>query len=289
VAQLWVSTVELTCFFSLLGLAYLLVMEGSGLFNFAIGQYAMVGGLGTAWLMFDKELSIVPAALIGIVFAVACAGVTEVAVVRPIQRRTGGDELPALVAVVALLAALEQFAGWRFGQQTLPGRPLVAFDGFEIAGAQVAPHVVILVIATVLVVLLTTLWRRYTSTGRLLRAVGDNEHAAALLGLPVKRIRITAFVVAGAVAGLAGILFAPKAGVSFHSGLGWSLLGFLVLVVGGTGSMLAPVLGGFLLAIVEIWAPYHFGSASKDYLVFAVALAFFAFRPTGVFARKVRA
>jgi branched-chain amino acid transport system permease protein len=135
----------------------------------------------------------------------------------------------------------------------------------------------------------TALWIRLTRSGRLLRAVGDSTHAATLLGLPVSRIRLVAFLLSGVLAAVTGLLFAPKAGVNSLSGLNWALSGFLAIVVGGTGSVWAPLLGGLLLGGVEVFVPYYFGGQSQVYGLLVVALVFFAFKPQGLFVRRVRA
>jgi branched-chain amino acid transport system permease protein len=132
------------------------------------------------------------------------------------------------------------------------------------------------------------LWLRLGGTGRLLRAIGDNKQAAAVLGLPVSRARLTAFVLGGLVAAVAGLLYAPKAGVGFETGLTWTLSGFLALVVGGTGTVWAPLVGGLLVGGVEVFVPYYLGSAAPNYVILGIALVFFAFRPEGMFSRRIR-
>jgi branched-chain amino acid transport system permease protein len=287
--QLWLAAVEMGCFFGLLALAYYLVLVGAGFFNFAIGPYAMMGGLCTSWLVIEYDLPVWPAAGIAVLAAIALAAVTELAVVRPIQRRSGGGDLPALVAVAAVLFAIQQLAGYLFGHPTLPGQALVTFEPVSLGGATIQPSTVLLMAATVVAFVAVAAWIRFTSTGRLLRAVGDSTHAASLLGLPVNRIRLVAFLLAGFLAAVTGLLFAPKAGVHSLSGLSWSLSGFLAVVIGGTGSTLAPLVGGMLLGAVEVFVPYYLGGQSHVYGLLVVALVFFAFRPQGIFVRTVRA
>jgi branched-chain amino acid transport system permease protein len=287
--QLWVSVIEMGCFFGLLALAYLLILEGAGFFNFALGPYAMVAGLAASWLVIEKEWSLWPAVAAAVALVVALAVVTELAVVRPISVRAGGGELPALVAVAAVLFAVEQGAGFVFGRRQLPGQRLVEFDPWEVSGAFVQSSTVVLVIVTLLAFGLVAAWLQLGGSGRLLRAVGDNANAATVLGLPVSRVRITAFVTGGLIAAVAGILFAPKAGVSFESGLSWTLSGFLALVVGGTGTVWAPLVGGVVLGGVQVFVPYYFGSAAQSYAILLVGLVFFALRPQGLFTRTVRA
>lgn len=287
--QLWISALEIGCFFGLLALAYYLVLVGAGFFNFAIGPYAMAAGLCTSWLVIQHGFGIWAAAGIAVGLTTVLAGLTELVVVRPVQRRSGGGELPALVAVAAVLFTIQQLAGYMFGYTTLPGQNLLTFTPVHVGGATVQPSTVLLLVVTVVAFVATALWIRLTRSGRLLRAVGDSTHAATLLGLPVSRIRLVAFLLSGALAAVTGLLFAPKAGVNSLSGLNWALSGFLAIVVGGTGSVWAPLLGGLLLGGVEVFVPYYFGGQSQVYGLLVVALVFFAFKPQGLFVRRVRA
>ncbi|GAA2643735.1 branched-chain amino acid ABC transporter permease [Dactylosporangium fulvum] len=287
--QLWLSALEMGCFFGLLALAYYLVLVGAGFFNFAIGPYAMVGGLCTSYLVIYEEMNVWAAALVAVLAAGALAAVTELAIVRPVQRRSGGGELPALVAVAAVLFTIQQLAGYLFGYTTLPGQALLTFDPVPVGDTVVQPSTVLLLGFAVVAFAALATWIRYTRTGRLLRAVGDSTHAAGLLGLPVNRVRLIAFLLSGLLAGITGLLFASKAGVSSLSGLSWALSGFLAMVVGGTGSIWAPLVGGLVLGAVEVFVPYYFGGQSHVYGLLFVALLFFALKPSGLFVRRVRA
>jgi branched-chain amino acid transport system permease protein len=175
-----------------------------------------------------------------------------------------------------------------FGRRQLPGQLLVEFDAIEIGDAFLQPSAAVLLGVTVVVFLAVAAWLRLGGTGRLLRAIGDNKDAAAVLGLPVSRARLTAFVLGGLVAAVAGLLYAPKAGVGFETGLSWTLSGFLALVVGGTGTVWAPLVGGLLVGGVEVFVPYYLGSAAPNYVILGIALVFFAFRPEGMFSRRIR-
>jgi branched-chain amino acid transport system permease protein len=287
--QLWISAVQMGCFFGMLALAYYLVLVGAGFFNFAIGPYAMVGGLCTSWLVIEWDFDALAAAGIAVAVATVLAVATELLVVRPVQRRSGGGELPALVAVAAVLFAIQQGAGAVFDYVTLPGQNLLTIDPIAVGDTALQPGTIMTILATVVAFVGIGGWIRYTRTGRLLRAVGDSTSAATLLGLPVARVRLVAFVVSGVIAAIAGLLFSTKAGVNSLSGLSWAVSGFLALVIGGTGNITAPLFGGLLLGIVEVFVPYYFGGQSHVYGMLIVALLFFAVKPEGLFVRRVRA
>ncbi|GAA3455552.1 branched-chain amino acid ABC transporter permease [Dactylosporangium matsuzakiense] len=286
--QLWLSALEMGSFFGLLALAYYLTLVGAGFFNFAIGPYAMVGGLCTSYLVLYEDMNVWAAAVLAVLAAAALAVFTELAVVRQVQKRSGRGELPALVAVAAIMFAVQQLAGYLFGYTTLPGQALFTFDPVTVGDTVIQPSTVVLLAFTVVAFAAAAVWIRYTRTGRLLRAVGDSTHAATLLGLPVNRVRLIAFLLSGLLAGVTGLLFAPKAGVSSLSGLAWALSSFLAMVIGGTGSVWAPLVGGLLLGLVEVFVPYYFGGQSHVYGLLLVALLFFAFKPSGLFVRRIR-
>lgn len=287
-AQLWIAVLEDGCFFGLLALAYFVNLVGAGFFNFAIGAVAMATALGTSWLVGDHGWAVWPAAVVALLGAMALAAVIEVAIVRPVQARSGGGELPALVAVAATLFAVVQLAGQFFGRDARPGQPVWTTSAFHVGSAAVDPITVPLLVVTVALSTLLALWLRGTRPGRLIRAIGDSTETARVLGLPVARTRLAAFVIAGFLAGVAGLLFAGKAGVSTSNALQWTLNGFLALVIGGTGSVWAPLFGGLLLAMGQIFIPYYLGGAAFSYALVLVAMAFFAFRPEGIFTARVR-
>lgn len=286
--QLWLSVFEIGAFFALISLGFQLTLIGAGFFNFAIGPYAMTAALSTTWFVINLDFPVWGAALLGLLIAVALSGLTELLVVRPVQKRSGKGELPALVAVTAVLFVIQQGAGAVFDRRAMPGQQLIKMGPWKLGEVHVTGTAVVLIGATILIFIGVSLWMHLTSTGRLLRAVGDSREAATLLGLPVRRIRFVAFMLAGAIAGVAGILYAPKAGVTFTSGLAWTLVGFIALVIGGTGRTWAPLVGGLLLGTIQVFAPYYFGNWGPTTVVLAVALIFFAFRPQGIFVAKVR-
>lgn len=286
-AQLWVSVIELGCFAGLLGLGYYLVLRGADIFLFILGALGMFSAMLGVHLMTAQGWPWPLAVFLAVLTSVVIATLTEVLIVRPIHRRTGGEEMPSMLAVVAILFALEQLAGTLFGRTPMTGRAFWDAN-FTVLGAHVAGQSILLVLTTIAAFTTIGWWMRNSASGRMLRAVGDNEHAARMLGVPVDRIRVTAFALAGLLGGIAGSLFAAKAGVAFTSGLEWSLVGFLGVIVGGLGRVWGPLVGALIVAALQTFVVYEFGQAARDYITLVLALALFALRPQGIFQTKVR-
>ena len=288
-AQLVVSIAEIGCFFALIALSYLIVLYGAGFFHFALGPYAMFSALGAAYWLSVEEWPMWLAVPLGVAISVLLSVITEILVVRPIEKRAHGEELPSLIAVVAVMFAVSQLAGTLFGRRPLPGRAWFDLDEpLEWGSAVINGQAITTVVVTLVLFVVLAAWLRWSRYGQWLRAVGENQQAARTLGFPVARIRLVAFGVGGLIAGIAGPLFSPKAGVNFESGLSYSLFGFIAFVIGGTGSIWGPLAGGLFLAALQIGASYVFGSASLNYATVIVAVLFFAFRPEGIFSRRVR-
>lgn len=286
--QLWVSVVEIGSFFSLMGLGFLLIRLGTNFFNFALGAYATVAALSTTWFVRNLDMGLWLAVLLGVVISVALSVVTELGLVRIVQARSPHEELPALISVAALLFFIAQMSGNIFGRAPMPGQRLATGDPIRLGVATLTPNTMLLISVTAAAFIGVSIWMSRSTTGRLLRAVGDNREAAIELGVPVGRIRLVAFILGGLVVGIAGILYSSKSGVAFDSALDWTLLGFLSLVIGGTGRAWAPLVGGMLLGAVQVFTPYYLPHFSPTIGIFVVAIVFFAFKPEGLFVRKVR-
>ena len=288
--QLWVSVLEMGSLYGLIALAFYLTKEGTGLFIFAVGPFAMFSGLTVAFFGANQGWPLPVLVLLGIVFTTLIAVLTEVLVVRPLEARSRPhDEFPALIGAVALLFVVEQFAGWVYGRRQYPGVRWVTIEPIRIGDAVVVGQSVVLLAVTLLCFTTVWAWQRHGRYGRMLRAVGDEPDAAALMALPVKRIRISAYVAAGIVCGLAGPLIAPKAGMSFTRGLEYTIFGFLAFVLAGRGFVFAPLLGGYLTALILTASAYVLGSAWLDYMTLFAVVAILLVRPEGLLTRRVRA
>jgi branched-subunit amino acid ABC-type transport system permease component len=118
--------------------------------------------------------------------------------------------------------------------------------------------------------------------GRSLRAVADDPDAAALCGVDPARVLLLAFVAAGVLAGLAGLLDAPGHAVSVDDGVVLGLEGIAAAVLGGLGSLRGALLGGLALGVAQQAAVHAGGAALQDVVPLAVLVGLLALRPQGV-------
>lgn len=280
-----VTALRVGVVYGLLALAYFVFARTTDTINFAVGAYAMAAAMFYASLTgngMSPLLAVVPALALSVVLG----AVTESFVVRPIARQ-GRDEFIVVLAITALMYVIQQLAGLVFGRQAVIGTPL--WDTrVRIAGHAVSMQDLITIVGGVVAAIAVGWWIARGRAGRMMRAIGDNEEAGRILGIPVRRIRLVAACAGGGLAGLAGVLTAPQAGTTFLSGVTLSIVGFIALVIGGTGSPYAPLIGGVLLSFLELAVSLVFGSTSRDYFLLVAVLLVFVVRPQGLFSMKVR-
>jgi len=285
--SLLLSGIETGAFYGLVALGYFLFLRATGAVNFAMGAYVMFAGVAYGSFSEDPSAPLMLAIVSALGAALLFAWITEDGILRPMLRRTH-DEFGAVMAIVALMFVIEQLAGLAFGRRPILGRELL--DGtVVIAGLAIDDHDLLALAATVAIFAAVAAWLKHGRYGRMLRAVGDNEAAARALGLPVRRVRLVAVLGTGLICGIAGMLVAPQTALSFQSHLSFAILGFIALVLGGVGTAWAPLVGGMLVSAIETLSARFVGGFARDYVLLALVILVFSFRPQGLFTIRVRA
>jgi len=218
-------------------------------------------------------------ALIICMAALAVAGtVVERAVYRPLR---GQPHINTFIAAIGLILVLETLVRGIQPNALSVSKPIdrtLQFGGISME----AQRLVVIVGAVVLIVLLQLFIKR-TRVGTAIEAVAQDREGASLVGINVNRISALTFAIATALAAAAAVLMAPLAFISPEMGSVLILKAFVIVVIGGLGSMKGAIVGGYLLGIIEAMAIAYVSSAYKDVFAFAVLIIILAVRPTGLF------
>ncbi len=262
------------------------------LVNFAHGEAIMVGGY-LYYLLASLRLPLPLALLTSIPVLLLFGMVLERVLLRaPYRQRMARYDEYVILITFALGIFLQNLAFPVFGPYNRQAPPL--FDGtirlgeLVVAGDRLAGALIALAAIGLLIFLLYR-----TSLGKGLRAVAQNPRAASIVGIRVLRMRSVAFGLGVTLAGVAGALFGPIFLVNPEMGTSFAVKAFVIVVLGGMGSVSGSVLGAYILAIVE-----SFGSillpdptralAYKDaYGLLLLVLVLLA-RPQGLFGEKER-
>jgi branched-chain amino acid transport system permease protein len=271
--------------YSLVAIGYNVVLLTSGVFNFANAQLVMVSTFIAYWSLHTLGLPVLLAMGLGAVLVGLLGVALELVAVRPIIATTGdahGTLIPTIGAGV-LIAGLVRIV---WGTDPLLVEPVVSDKPLTILGGTIQPNDLVLVILVVAIGLGLHVWSLYSKQGLAALSTAENRHAAMLRGINTRRLGSAAFAAAGAVAGVLGVFVAARTYAVASLGDSLALFGFVAIAIGGAGSQLGGLLGGFTVGLFYSFSARYLGSEYPQIVVFLLFLFILLVRPHGLFARQ---
>jgi len=270
--------------YALIALGLTLIFGIMGIVNFAHGEMYMLGGYVAFFLFGQFGLNFF-ATLVAAAVIVGFLGVLlEKFIFRPLTSRPK-IELTSLIAAVGLAWVLQTLAVIAFGEQDqkVPS----AFKGIINMGGVIitAERLAAILIGFSLVVILNVFLLR-TKTGRAIRAVAQDKEAAALQGIGVSRISALSFGIGCGLASCAGALVAPIFFINPFLGSEVILKAFLVVILGGMGSIPGAMLGGLVLGFIESYGSLFFSVPTVMVLTFILIIVILIVRPQGLLGHE---
>ena len=288
--------------YSLVALGFVLIFKASGVFNFAQGAMVLFAALAMArfseWfpelLGFDNKLLANLLAFGGAMLVmVAVAWLIERLVLGKLVNQEGITLLMATLGVTYFLDGLGQTL---FGSEIykidigLPKDPMFLLENTFQGGILVNKEdLYAAAIAATLVVGLSLFFQR-TSTGRALRAVADDHQAAQSIGIPLSRVWVIVWSVAGFVALVAGMIWGSKLGVQFSLSV-LALKALPVVILGGLTSVPGAIIGGLIIGmgekLSEVYLGPSLGGGIEIWFGYVLVLFVLLIRPQGLFGEKI--
>ncbi len=266
--------------YALVALGFGVVHNTMGIVNFTQVDFVSLGGMLLFSALFAVGLPM-PAALILAVVGVTFVGmVVEALGIRPART---DSHLVLIFLTIGLSIILRGIMKLIWGKNRMAVPPLTGELPVKVLGATILPQTLWILVLTSAAILLLVLFFRKTNLGLAMRAVAANEHAAAVVGLSVGRVKAASFALAGALGGLAGCLVTPITTLAYDVGVLLGLKGFAAAILGGFGSFPGAIVGGVMLGLLESLGAGYFSSAYKDVVAFLVLLLVLFVRPKGLF------
>jgi branched-chain amino acid transport system permease protein len=251
--------------------------------NFAHGELFMLGAYagvitlaatGNFWLAL--AVATLTIALLG--------GALYWTTLRPLL---GRDALTTILATFGISLVLQNYALWQFGpvarkiQEPFTGH----FTFFHLDYPWYR-----LIIALLSAAIIGSLWLflKFGTYGIWIRATMQDRVMAQAMGIPVPKVLTGVFAIGSGMAAASGVLFGPLVGVNHAMGLDWVLKAFIVVVVGGMGSLGGSIAASILISLLEAYASLLVSPAQAVIVSFIVLILTLLFRPTGLFARMPR-
>lgn len=280
--------------YALVALGFVLIYKASDVINFAQGELLLVGVYVTFALIAQTGFPLRPwpwplAVLAALLVAVGLGVLIERLVLRPL---IGEPIISVIMVTIGLSSLLRAIVSAMFGtsQQAFP--QIIPNHVVQLFGTRVtADRLWALGIAAVLLLLLT-LFFRYSTTGIAMRAAADDQQAALSMGISIKRIFAIAWSIAAMVATIGGLLVANITG-GINTSLGnIGLLVFPVVILGGLDSILGAIIGGIIIGMIEAFSAGYLNvklglQGLESVLPYVLLIIILMVRPYGLFGREI--
>ncbi|GAC1424116.1 MAG: branched-chain amino acid ABC transporter permease [Candidatus Velthaea sp.] len=282
-AQLLVAGVLLGGVYALISIGLTLIFGVMRVVNFAHGEFLMLGMYLSYYLVTAVHLNPY-LALIVVAPALYLFGlVVEVVIIKPTIGRSDVVQVFATVglSIVLQAGALMAFSANVVGLNVPLTNALVHAGPLTMGVPQLLAFLAAMLVAAGLFVFLSR-----TDVGRAIRATAQDRSAAALMGINVAGIYRLTFGLGSAMTGLAGALLMPIYSVSPNVGEQFVLVAFVVVVLGGMGSVTGALVGGLLIGVVETFSGFVIDPQWKQAVYFLIFLIVLVFRPAGLFGKR---
>jgi branched-chain amino acid transport system permease protein len=268
--------------YGLVGIGFALIYRSSHVINFAQGEFVMLGGMGTVFLLAA-----------GAPLPLAAAGAILIAILVGVLIQSGiiaRMRAPSTLAIIIVTVGISMMM--RGGVEALLGRQfhsLRAFSGDQsiiVLGARLSPQSLWILGCLILVAVGMWLFFRFTMLGKGIHAASSNRLAAEISGVDVPFVLVVCFAFSAALGAFAGLLTTPITLTQFDVGINLGMKGFCAAILGGLSSPFGSIVGGLILGLAEALSGGYLSSAYQDAVAFVLIIAMLLLRPSGLFAGR---
>ncbi|MGV2939033.1 branched-chain amino acid ABC transporter permease [Mesobacillus sp. LC4] len=249
--------------------------------NFAHGALYMMGGYITLMMMVQYGLHYWLAILVSVIVVGLIGVLMERFVFYPLRHAPPIHDKIAAIGILLFLEAFAQYV-WGADYQTMPtpyGQVIQLF------GLTFTMQRLLIIIAAIAVMVLLYLFLKKTYTGASIIAMSQDRDGANLVGINTNRVAMLTFLISGGLAAIASSLAAPINLVFPGMGQLVILKAFVIIILGGMGSIPGAIIGGYILGFSESLGATYISNDYKDIIAFILLVIILSVKPTGLFAK----
>lgn len=273
-----IDGVTIGIIYAFVALGLTLIFSVFDTINFAHGTLYMLGSYLTWYFCVQKGLNFFVSCIIAVLILAMIGVVMERFLFRPLPR----GHLPGLMLSTGVALALPVIVLVVFGAKE-KGIPSVFPGTVDMLGIRISLERLALVPVCLVLVFGLIAFLRYTGVGKTIRAVSQDSEAAELYGINIGYVSGVTFAIGTALAGLAGALVAPLFMLTAEMGGAVIIKCFIIIIVGGLGSMAGAITAGILIGIVENVCTVWMGSEIAQMALFGCLILILLVKPRGLF------
>jgi branched-chain amino acid transport system permease protein len=270
--------------YGLVGIGFTTIYNATRVFNLAQGDLVLVGIMMSYYLLDVEKMGELVTFVVVLATVMLVAGFEEQFVVRPFLKKTGAAVFGWFIATLGFSAVVESIVAVRFGHHPIEPIPSpLPLSGWHFGNVVLGYRPVFVFGVFIAVIVLLDLFYGRTWMGQAMRGTAEDREAASLRGINPITVSRTAFLMAGAIAAVAGFVIAPITLSNPMVGISFTLMGFLALAIGGFGSIRGAVVGGLLLGVAEQLSDAYINPNYEILVGLVLVLLVLTVRPQGLF------
>ena len=266
--------------YAIVAIGFNIIYNTTGIINFAQGEFVMLGGMIA--ITMHSFMPIPLAIVVAVLITMVVGALIEMVFIRWLE----SPSVLRMIIITIGLSILVREVGLHIWGESV--RALPYFIGNEVTsisilGARISPQVLWVIGVCSLMVVGLSLFFKFTSLGREMRACAANRRAATLCGINAKNMVTLSFVLSAGIGAVAGCVMSPITYSDYSMGPNLAIKGFTVAILGGLGNSLAAVAAGLLLGIIEAFSVSVLPLAFQDAIATSILLLILFVRPHGLF------
>jgi branched-chain amino acid transport system permease protein len=284
--QLCLSGFAVGCVYAIVALGFVIIYKATDVFNFAQGELMTLGAFICYLFIVQLHLPIVLAFLLTFIATALIGLITEEIFLRPM---VGEPIFSVIMITVGLSVLLKGIIGLSWGYMIKKFPSFISEDPLSIAGMVISPLHLTTIIVTAILIVVFTIFFKFSKMGIAMRAVASDQDASLLMGISVRKIFGLSWSISAIVACIGGILLSSIT-ILHPSSSFVGIKVFPAVVLGGMDSIVGAILGGIIIGIVENIAGGYIdpivGGGVKEITAFVVLLAILMIKPYGLFGKE---
>ncbi len=283
VLQLFISGISLGAVYALIAVGFAIVYSIMKFSNFAHGS--MISVCAYIGYFFQRSFQNTPFFLITVLFTACCGVGLALCIDTVAYRRIRKKQAPNLyyfLASITVAILIEQILSVFFGKNLYGYPAIFSSTTFHVGKLRFSSVDTLIMMVSLAILLILIFVINKTRIGLAIRTVAISPATGRLMGINSSAVIMTVFAIAGALAGVSGVLLGMKYSVYPSLGPSMMIKGFIASVIGGLGSLGGAIAAAVILGIVEIFLTYGIGSLSAPIVLFGGMLVFLAVRPEGI-------
>jgi branched-chain amino acid transport system permease protein len=284
IAQQAINGIVLGSLYVLVALGLTLIYGVLVQINFAHADFVTIGAFAAYFFMKLAGGSYLASIVVALVVGGVLGWLINAVIFAPLRRK--GSELLPLIATIGVSVMMQNAMLAWLGPVPYAFETPFSQQVFRIGGMFFTMQSLIIIVVSAATITLLYAFMKFTFLGKALRAVAQDRETAGLMGINQGHLIMLTFVLASALAGMAGAMLGPVLVLTPFAGASVIVKSFAIVIIGGFGNVEGTILAGLLVGLIESYTTQFLDPGLIDIVVFGLLLLMLAFRPTGLISER---